>query len=89
MLTVLDTDGEQMRAGLRAEPDVVAPNVGEAEEAVGHEFNDSDDFALGLASLIEMGAGEAIITSEAGCVAASARAPSGPATRSGSSSSSR
>ena len=66
---VLDTDGEQMRAGLRAEPAVVAPNVGEAEEAVGHEFNDDDDYALGLASLVEMGAGEAIITSETGCVA--------------------
>jgi len=69
VLTVLDTDGEQMRAGLRAEPAVVAPNVEEAEEAVGHEFNDLDDFGMGLAGLIEMGAGEAIITSETGCVA--------------------
>jgi 1-phosphofructokinase family hexose kinase len=66
---VLDTDGELMRAGLRAEPAVVAPNVAEAEEAVGHEFNDPDDFAMGLAGLIEMGAGEAIITSATGCVA--------------------
>jgi fructose-1-phosphate kinase PfkB-like protein len=47
----------------------VAPNVIEAEEAVGHEFNDTDDFALGLESLIEMGAGEAIITAPTGCVA--------------------
>jgi 1-phosphofructokinase/tagatose 6-phosphate kinase len=69
VLTVLDTDGEQMRAGLRAEPAVVAPNAEEAEEAVGHEFNDVDDFGLGLAGLLEMGAGEAIITSETGCVA--------------------
>jgi len=67
--TVLDTDGEQMRAALRAEPNVVAPNLGEAEEAVGHEFNDADDLALGLTGLIEMGAAEAIITSEDGCVA--------------------
>ncbi len=66
---VLDADGEQMRAGLRAEPAVVAPNVGEAEEAVGHEFNDEDDLAMGLAGLIEMGASEAIITSGTGCVA--------------------
>jgi 1-phosphofructokinase/tagatose 6-phosphate kinase len=66
---VLDTDGEPIRAALRAEPDVVAPNVAEAEEAVGHEFNDADDFALGLSGLIEMGAGEAIITSENGCMA--------------------
>ena len=69
VLTVLDTDGEQMRAGLRAEPAVVAPNVTEAEEAVGHEFNDSDDLALGLTGLLEMGAGEAIVTTAEGCVA--------------------
>ncbi len=69
VLTVLDTDGEQMRAGLRVEPTVVAPNVEEAEEAVGHEFNDIDDYELGLSGLVEMGAGEAIITSETGCVA--------------------
>ena len=66
---LLDTDGEPMRAGLRAGPAVVAPNLAEAEEAVGHEFNDPDDLLLGLRSLIEMGAGEAIITREAGCVA--------------------
>ena len=66
---LLDTDGEPMRAGLRAGMAVVAPNVGEAEEAVGHEFNDPDDLVLGLRSLIEMGAAEAIITREAGCVA--------------------
>lgn len=66
---LLDTDGEPMRAGLRAEPAVVAPNVAEAEEAVGHEFNEPDDLPLGLQGLIEMGAEEAIITREAGCVA--------------------
>jgi 1-phosphofructokinase family hexose kinase len=69
VLTVLDTDGEPMRAGLRAEVDVVAPNVSEAEEAVGHEFNDADDLTLGLTGLLEMGAGEAIITSTDGCAA--------------------
>jgi len=66
---ILDTDGEPMRAGLRAEPAVVAPNVAEAEEAVGHEFNEPEDLGVGLAGLIEMGAAEAIITHEAGCVA--------------------
>jgi len=69
VLCVLDTDGEPMRAGLRAGPAVVAPNISEAEEVVGHEFNDADDYAAGLAGLLEMGAGEAIITSEVGCVA--------------------
>ena len=69
VLSVVDTDGEQMRAGLRAEPAVVAPNVGEAEEAVGHEFNDAEDQALGLAGLVEMGASDAIITNPNGCAA--------------------
>jgi len=66
---ILDTEGEPMRLGLRAEPAVVAPNVDEAEEAVGHEFNDADDVAMGLAGLLEMGAREAVVTREAGCVA--------------------
>jgi 1-phosphofructokinase family hexose kinase len=67
--TVLDTDGDPMRLGMRAEPAVVAPNVVEAEEAVGHEFNDSDDVAMGLAGLVEMGARDAVITRDAGCSA--------------------
>jgi 1-phosphofructokinase family hexose kinase len=67
--TLLDTDGEPMRLGLRAGPDVVAPNELEAEQAVGHEFADPGDLALGLGGLIEMGAREAIVTRENGCVA--------------------
>ncbi len=67
--TLLDTEGDPMRLGLRAEPAVVAPNVEEAEGAVGHEFNDADDLALGLTTLLEMGAREAIVTRPEGCVA--------------------
>ncbi len=69
VISILDSDGEQMRAGLRAEPAVVVPNLLEAEEAVGHEFNDPEDQVLGLSGLIEMGAGEAIITTTRGCAA--------------------
>jgi 1-phosphofructokinase family hexose kinase len=69
LTTLLDAEGEPMRAGLRAAPAVVAPNVAEAEEAVGHEFDEPEDLLLGLQGLIEMGAGEAIITTDAGCVA--------------------
>ena len=36
---------------------------------MGHEFDGPADFAAGLAGLIEMGAGEAIITRTHGCVA--------------------
>ena len=38
VMTVVDTDGEPLRHAVRAEPDVVSPNVLEAEELVGHEF---------------------------------------------------
>ena len=67
--TVLDTEGEPLIAGLRAGPAVVTPNVSEAEGAVGHEFNDRDDLLTGLRGLIELGAGEAVVTREEGCVA--------------------
>ena len=69
VLTVLDCDGEPMKAGLKAQPAVVAPNVLEAEGAVGHEFDGPADLAAGLDRLIELGAGEAIITQTHGCVA--------------------
>ena len=67
--TLLDTDGEPMRLGLRAGPDIVAPNELEAEQAVGHEFSEPGDLALGLGGLLEMGAHDAIVTRANGCVA--------------------
>jgi 1-phosphofructokinase family hexose kinase len=67
---VLDSDGEPMRAGIRAGPSVVMPNVLEAEALVGHEFEGPGDLSAGLAELLELGAGEAIVTRPEGCVAA-------------------
>jgi 1-phosphofructokinase/tagatose 6-phosphate kinase len=67
--TLLDTDGEPMRVGLRAQPAVVVPNVGEAEEAVGYEFTEPEDLNTALADLVGMGAEEAIVTTASGCVA--------------------
>jgi 1-phosphofructokinase family hexose kinase len=75
--TLLDTDGDPMRAGLRAQPAVVAPNTTEAEEAVGYEFGDREDFLMALDGLLDMGAEEAVITTASGCVAVTGR----PATR--------
>ena len=69
VISVLDCDGEPMKAGLKAQPAVVAPNVLEAEGAVGHEFDEPADLTAGLERLIELGAGEAIITRVNGCVA--------------------
>jgi 1-phosphofructokinase family hexose kinase len=66
---ILDSEGEPMRAGLRAGPSLVTPNEREAEELVGHEFGDSDDVTLALAELVELGAEGAVITRPAGCIA--------------------
>jgi len=48
---------------------VITPNVLEAEELVGHEFNDDDDRLSAAGEMVSLGAGEAIITLPDGCVA--------------------
>jgi 1-phosphofructokinase family hexose kinase len=67
--TVLDTEGEPLRLGTRACPDLVTPNVTEAEELVGHEFADDEDRINGMREIVALGARDAIITYESGCVA--------------------
>jgi 1-phosphofructokinase/tagatose 6-phosphate kinase len=67
--TVLDTEGEPLRVGTRSGPDLVTPNLIEAEELVGHEFADDDDRLTGVREIVAMGARDAIITYESGCVA--------------------
>ncbi len=67
--TVLDSDGEPLRQGVRAEPTVVTPNVLEAEELVGHEFNDDDDRVVAVRQMTELGAREAVMTMFDGCFA--------------------
>jgi 1-phosphofructokinase/tagatose 6-phosphate kinase len=67
--TVLDTEGEPLRLGVRAEPDVVSPNELEAEELVGHEFNDDDDRTEAVVDITRLGAREAIMTVPDGCYA--------------------
>jgi 1-phosphofructokinase family hexose kinase len=69
VLTLIDTDGEPLRHATRAEPDVISPNVLEAEELVGHEFNDDEDRLIAVGEMVEQGAREAIMTLEDGCVA--------------------
>jgi len=69
VISVLDSEGESMLAGLRAGASVVTPNELEAEELVGQEFSDRDDFLDGLSELVRMGAGEAAITRPDGCLA--------------------
>jgi 1-phosphofructokinase/tagatose 6-phosphate kinase len=67
---VLDTEGEPLRVGTRSGPDLVTPNLTEAEELVGHEFTDEgDDRIAGVRDIVAMGARDAVITDETGCVA--------------------
>jgi 1-phosphofructokinase/tagatose 6-phosphate kinase len=41
----------------------------EAEELVGHEFNDDEDRAIAVREMVQLGAAEAVMTSSDGCVA--------------------
>jgi 1-phosphofructokinase family hexose kinase len=67
--TVVDTDGDPLRRAVRAEPDVVSPNMLEAEELVGHEFNDDEDLTYAVQEVCDMGAREALMTLPDGCFA--------------------
>ena len=67
--TVIDTDGDPLRHAVRAEPDVVSPNVIEAEELVGHEFSDEEERSHAVREIVALGAREAIITLPDGCCA--------------------
>ena len=67
--TVVDTDGEPLRHAVRAEPHVISPNILEAEELVGHEFNDDEDMIIAVREMRGLGAREAIMTTPDGCFA--------------------
>jgi 1-phosphofructokinase/tagatose 6-phosphate kinase len=69
VVTVVDTDGDPLRRAVRAEPDVISPNVLEAEELVGHEFNDDEDRLIAVREITELGAREALMTMPDGCFA--------------------
>ncbi len=67
--TVIDTEGDPLRQAVRAEPDVVSPNVIEAEELVGHEFASEEERSLGVREIAALGPREAIMTLPDGCFA--------------------
>jgi 1-phosphofructokinase family hexose kinase len=67
--TVIDTDGEPLLLAVRAEPDVVSPNVLEAEELVGHEFAGEEERSLAVREMAALGPREAIMTLPDGCFA--------------------
>ncbi len=65
----LDTEGEPLRLGVEAEPWLVAPNQHEAEQLVGQELFDEDDFVMALDAIAELGARNVLVTVESGCFA--------------------
>jgi 1-phosphofructokinase/tagatose 6-phosphate kinase len=65
--TIVDTDGDALRYAVRAEPDVVSPNALEAEELIGHEFNDDDDRGNAVREIVALGPREAVMTTPDGC----------------------
>ena len=67
--TIVDTDGEPLRQAVRAEPSIISPNLNEAEELVGHEFNDEEDMIFAIRELGQLGPRESIMTTADGCFA--------------------
>ena len=67
--TVLDSEGQPLRLGVQSEPYLVSPNQNEAEGLVDQEFNEDEDFILGLEAIAERGARNVLITQESGCFA--------------------
>lgn len=66
---VLDSAGEPLRLGVRGRPQLISPNVREAEDLVGHEFHDDQDVVDATGMICEMGARNVIVTTSYGCVA--------------------
>ena len=66
---VLDSEGVPLRLAVEAGPYLVSPNQREAEQLVGQELEDDDDFLMALDAIAEMGARNVLITLENGCFA--------------------
>jgi 1-phosphofructokinase/tagatose 6-phosphate kinase len=66
---VLDSEGEPLQIGAAAGPFLVSPNQREAEQLVGQELEDDDDFMMALDAIAEMGPRNVLITLENGCFA--------------------
>ena len=66
---VVDSEGDPMRFAVEAGAFLVSPNQREAEQLVGQELEDDDDFLMALDAISEMGARNVLITLENGCFA--------------------
>ncbi len=66
---VVDSAGGPLRHGTKGGPDLVCPNLREAEDLVGHEFHDEQDIVEATGMICELGARNVIIKTPHGCVA--------------------
>ena len=66
---ILDSAAEPLRRGVRSRPNLVLPNLREAEDLVGHEFHDDQDLVDATGIVCEIGARNVIIKTQYGCVA--------------------
>ena len=66
---VLDSEGGALQAGVDAGPFLVSPNQAEAEQLVGQELEDDEDFLMALDAIAEMGPRNVVITLGNGCFA--------------------
>jgi 1-phosphofructokinase family hexose kinase len=66
---VLDSEGAPLEVAVQAGPFLVSPNQREAEQLVGQELEDDDDFLMALDAIAEMGARNVLITLSNGCFA--------------------
>ena len=65
----LDAEGEPLLRGLEAEPFLASPNQREAEQVVGQELEDDEDFLMALDRIAELGARNVIISHDGGAFA--------------------
>lgn len=66
---ILDSAGEPLRLGVRGRPNLVVPNLREAEDLVGHEFHEDQDVVDATAMIAELGARNVVVKTPHGCVA--------------------
>ncbi|HUF26010.1 MAG TPA: 1-phosphofructokinase [Gemmatimonadaceae bacterium] len=59
---ILDADGEPLRLGTDARPDLIKPNVAEAERLLGRSLPDLDAVVSGARELVERGIGTVVIS---------------------------
>jgi 1-phosphofructokinase/tagatose 6-phosphate kinase len=65
---VIDSAGSPLRQGTRGRPDLICPNLREAEDLVGHEFHDDQDIVEATGLICEIGTRNVIIKTPHGCV---------------------